>query len=312
MTKIGALTDIHGTNISEIVEDFRREQVSLVLLLGDFSGYGNFSGYRPALNLQEKQGYGPRESRPKVRETRYEMASRILKPLSTLTDVPVFVIGGNMDSGYKDTMSKVVREYHNFIDMESRNRFDLDGITILRYISPDMCFRLNPVKNRVLQAETMRTLLEDQQKLLKDLHECNGPTIVMSHHPPYGYGDATDTVDYYIDPETGKQIGIKERWSGSKKQNQKKYEPIYKKINAGDRDLTEIIEETKPTAVVFGHIHENNEIAPPALEIGTRIPVKPGEVVKSLALNTGPAMKENCYALLTVEEGNVSYELSRY
>jgi len=49
--KIGALTDIHGANISEIVEDFRREQVSLVLLCGDFYGFGYSAIDRESLTI---------------------------------------------------------------------------------------------------------------------------------------------------------------------------------------------------------------------------------------------------------------------
>ena len=304
--KIGALTDIHGADISTVAKDFKMEQVPLILFLGDFLGYGY------PLDPKKLKKMKPEEQRQVIAEARYKMAKEVLAPLTSL-NAQILTIRGNMDSGYSGIMQRLIEEYHNLVDMETRDGFESNGITFFKYVSDQMPRSFGIKKDKLSKEAVNAILAEERQKLLNSLMTCKGPKILMSHHPPHGYGDVFQKTDYYFERTTGRRIDDAEaKRLGMKLYNKKKYGEVLKNANAGDEYLAGLIEEALPTAVVFGHMHENNEFSSAALEIGTKKPIKPGEVVKSLTLNTGPAMK-NCYALLHPEEnGSIWYELSKY
>ena len=261
MIKIGALSDIHGDDISKIAEDFEDEDLSAVLVNGD------------------------------ICNSSVKKLEKILKPLSALS-VPVLVRTGNMDSSstYTEAMTKVMKNYHNIIDMERKNQFDINGVKVILSEMLEEDFKLSH------QSAIIDFLGGTYTPTL-------GPMIVQAHEPPYGYGDVTDKEIFYMCKRM-----LKVGSSDSETYDPDNWLLTLGFNHVGKKELTEKIHKYKPTAIVFGHIHENNEIAPPALEIGTGIPVKPGETVKSLALNTGPA-QDGCYAILTVDDGKVSYQL---
>jgi len=260
--KIAALADMHGKSISKIARKLEFEDLDVIMVNGDIGGCSDDS------------------------------FEKVLGPLCRL-DVPVLIKAGNMDNGntFNDTMRKLMKKYHNLVNMEVRGYFDLLDVEV---ISSD---RL--LKNSFHSPQIRIT------KFLGEGYESLGiPMIVQSHEPPYGYCDATCRDLFYFC----------RKMFDNEQDSSVTYDPDNCNLalnfnHVGNKELTKAIHRYKPTAVVFGHIHENNSLAPPAMEIGTGKPIKPGEIVKSLALNCGPA-SDGYYALLNVgRDGSVSYEM---
>ncbi len=151
--KIGTFGDLHGTDPTEIIENFNYEKVDVILANGDFISCKN-------RNLES-----------------------ILESIVGNSNSLVVIIPGNYEEKleWRDAIKKLEKEYNNVID-NHKKKFEFQDYTIVSYgggtIKPSCAteiFWINPT-NEV--NELVPKMMSKK-------------TILQLHEPPKYYGDLT-------------------------------------------------------------------------------------------------------------------------